>query len=279
MPAVRTSLFFYTSRPDALFTKPAFRAIIRCIFSPKGTLMMKKWTALLFLLLLIPLAACGEAEIASQRAAYALGEAVRLTVAGGRPVKNCRYSVSLDGKEVFRQKGTDKHTEVWYLPRQPGAYRVDVSVTFQDKKKESASCEFLVTEVPAAVPEGTLYSQKDGSWADDRYGKEHLEKAGCAIFTLSNALHYLGRTGEETEPAALASRYGFCLIEGGTSNVRLIRQAAKDFDFVTESALVKTEAGIRDLVRDGAVFTFSIVKGHIAFADRLSEDGSKIRIK
>ena len=239
---------------------------------------MKKWLAVLFLLLLFPPAARGEAEIVPQRAAYALGEAVRLTVAGGRTVKGCKYSVFLDGNELFRQKSSDSHTDVWYLPRKPGAYRIDVSVTCQDKKKENASCEFLVTEVPAAVPEGALYSQKDGSWADDKYGKEHLEKAGCAIFTLSNALHFLGRTGEETEPAALASRYGYCLIEGGTSNVRLIRQAAKDFDFVTESALVRTEAGIRDLMRDGAVFTFSIVKGHIAFACGLSEDGSKIRI-
>ena len=246
---------------------------------------MRKWSAAVFLLLLLLIlpGALGEASVAPDRTEYALGEAVRLIVTGDRAVKSCKYTVSLDGETIFTQKTADAHTDVWYLPRRAGAYRIDVNLTFQDKKKESASCEFRVLDdaVSGSAGDstaGVLYSQKDGTWADDKYGREHLEKAGCAIFTLSNALHALGHTGEETEPAALASRYGHCLIQGGTSNVRLINQAAKDFGFVTQSALVKSEAGIRDLIRDGAVFTFSIVKGHIAFACGLSDDGSKVRI-
>lgn len=241
---------------------------------------MKKWLAafLLLLLLLVPWACLGEAELSVSRADYALGEAVRLTLTGDREIKSCKYTVTLDGQEIFRQKTADKHMDVCYLPRLPGTYRIDAAVTFQDKKKETASCEFLVSGTNAVQPASALYSQKDGTWAEVKYGREHLEKAGCAIFTLSNALHALGHTGEETEPAALASRYGHCLIQGGTSNVRLINQAARDFGFVTQSALVKSEAGIRDLARDGAVFTFSIVKGHIAYACELNEDGTKIRI-
>ena len=240
---------------------------------------MKKcfFTACL-LLLLISAAALGEAAVSPERAAYALGEAVRLTVTGDRAIKHCCYTVTLDDKVLFQQKSNDKHTDVYYLPRQPGTYRIDAAVTFADKKKETASCEFLVTELEALEAADSLYSQKDGSWHGVKYGSEQLEKSGCAIFTLSNALHALGHTGEETEPAALASRYGYCLIQGGTSNVRLITQAARDFDFVTQSALVKSEAGIRDLIRDGAVFTFSIVRGHIAFACELSGDGTKVRV-
>ena len=248
-------------------------------YFPKGFLRMRKWffTACL-LLALISLTACGEAAVSPERAAYALGETVRLTVTGDRTIRHCRYTVTLDGQVLFQQKSNDKHTDVYYLPRQPGTYRIDAAVTFEDKKKETASCEFLVTEMEAIPLPDALYSQKDGSWHAVKYGSEQLEKAGCAIFTLSNALHVLGHTGEETEPAALASRYGYCLIQGGTSNVRLITQAARDFGFLTQSALVKTEAGIRDLVRDGAVFTFSIVKGHIAFACGLSGDGTKVRV-
>ena len=240
---------------------------------------MKKcfFTACL-LLLLISVTALGEAAVSPERAAYALGEAVRLTVTGDRAIKHCRYTVTLDDKVLFQQKSNDKHTDVYYLPRQPGTYRIDAAVTFADKKKETASCEFLVTELEALEAADSLYSQKDGSWDRVKYGSEQLEKSGCAIFTLSNALHALGHTGEETEPAALASRYGYCLIQGGTSNVRLITQASRDFDFVTQSALVKSEAGIRDLIRDGAVFTFSIVRGHLAFACELSGDGTKVRV-
>ena len=177
MPRARTSQIFLQFPAGCALHKTGFPGYNQLYFFPKGTLMMKKWLAVLFLLLLFPPAAHGESEIVPQRAAYALGEAVRLTVASDRTVKGCKYAVFLDGNELFRQKSSDSHTDVWYLPRKPGAYRIDVSVTCQDKKKENASCEFLVTEVPAAVPEGALYSQKDGSWADDKYGKEHLEKS------------------------------------------------------------------------------------------------------
>ena len=82
---------------------------------------MKKcfFTACL-LLLLISSAALGEAAVSPERAAYALGEAVRLTVTGDRAIKHCRYTVTLDDEVLFQQKSNDKHTDVYYLPSQPG---------------------------------------------------------------------------------------------------------------------------------------------------------------
>ena len=241
---------------------------------------MKKWfpVGFLILLMLAALPALSETVLRTDRTEYALGEAVRVTLDAEQTFKYCRYSLLRDGQTVFSQKTNDKHREGWYLPQQPGEYVLSAAVTGTDKKKKTVSCAFTVKASAVPVETDALYSQKDGSWADDPYGKEELEKSGCAIFTLSNALHYLGYTGAETEPAALAARYGYCLIQGGTSNVRLITQAAKDYGFFTQSALVKEEGAVADLLKDGAVFSFAIVKGHIAFVCGLSEDGGKVRI-
>ena len=242
--------------------------------------MMRKWIAAgcLLLCLLLPRAVLAETGIAPDKAAYALGEPVRLTVTGDREIRACRYTVALDDETVFAQKKDDRHTDVYYLPDRPGVYRADAEITFTDKSKASVSCWFRVLDLPALAAPDSLYSQKDGSWKNVKYGTEEMETSGCAIFTLSNALHFLGLTGEETEPAALASRYGFCLNDGATVNARLIRHAAQDYGFLTQEALVTSQDAVRDLFRDGAVFTFSVARGHIAFACELSEDGTKVRI-
>ena len=90
---------------------------------------MKKWLAafLLLLLFLVPWACLGEAELSASRTDYALGEAVRLTLTGDREIKSCKYTVTLDGQEIFRQKTADKHMDVCYLPRLPGTYRIDAA--------------------------------------------------------------------------------------------------------------------------------------------------------
>ena len=76
-------------------------------------------------------------------------------------------------------------------------------------------------------------------------------------------------------PENLAVTYAACLIKGeGTSNERLINLAAKAFGFKTRTALYTDEKQIVDLLRGGALFTFSVARGHIALVTGISEDGS-----
>ena len=130
--------------------------------------------------------------------------------------------------------------------------------------------------VPSA-PEA-FYSQMNGHWKDVPYRNSNLEVSGCAIFTLSNALHRLGITGAETEPEALASAYAFCLVDGGTLNSTLIGNAGKQFGYKTRYHLLTDREEVASFFGRGAVFSFSVVNGHIALADGLSEDGTMIHV-
>ena len=123
-----------------------------------------------------------------------------------------------------------------------------------------------------------VFSQFDGTWSAVRYRHSNLETSGCAVFTLASALRRLGFTSEDALPAALASTYAFCLVDGGTLNSTLVGNAARDFGFRTRYDLYTDRESVESLFAQGAVFSFSIVKGHIALADAISEDGKMIHI-
>ena len=118
------------------------------------------------------------------------------------------------------------------------------------------------------------YNQFDGTWALVPYRQSELQTSGCAIFTLSTALEKLGYEGEEIEPGRLAEKYRFCLVEGGTLNSTLIGNAGKEFNFRTRYDLYTAKKQVMSLFDQGAVFSFSVVQGHIALIDRCNADGT-----
>ena len=122
------------------------------------------------------------------------------------------------------------------------------------------------------------YNQFDGSWKKVSYRHSDLQTSGCAIFALANALARLGITGDGTDPAELADTYAFCLVEGGTLNSTLIGNAAKKFGFRTRYDLYDDPDQVAGFFSQGAVFSFSVVKGHIALADGITSDGSMIHV-
>lgn len=127
-------------------------------------------------------------------------------------------------------------------------------------------------------PEISLYSQQDGTWQNDAYRHSNLEQSGCAIFTLSHALQLLGWEEEEVLPQRLAATYASCLLEGGTLNSALIGRAAKDFGFRTRYDLYHNLREIQTKMQSGAVYSFSVVSGHIALVAGVTEDKSKFLI-
>lgn len=232
-----------------------------------------------FLLLFFSVSAA-EVRVQADRTSLAPGETIRLQVNGDSGAVSCVYKVTLDGKKIFESKKPDRHFTSAYIPRKAGIYVIEVTVNGPGKTKDTGSVSFEVSgnRTNKSQSSSDVYSQKDGTWESAAYRKSDLETAGCAIFTLSHALHQMGTEGPETEPAALAVRYATCLVKGGTSNLMLINRAAKDFGFITRSELILDQTAIRDALQDGAVFSFSVVLGHIALAGGISDDGSKVLI-
>ncbi len=241
-----------------------------------GTVMNRGIPALIIcLLLMVPLWAMGEAAMQVSGDHFTVGEVVDLEIQDAKDA-SCIYSVWLDGEKIFQTKEPDTHLNVSYRPRQEGNYEVRADLTLKSGEKQLVSAAFSV-EAGEAEPE-KQYSQRDGWWKNKSYKDSNLDAAGCAIFTLSHALHRMGIEGEETEPAALGKKYAFCLVKGGTSNVMLIREAGEAFVFQTRADLYENKNEIISQFRDGAMFSFSIVLGHIALAAELSPDESKVLI-
>ena len=148
-----------------------------------------------------------------------------------------------------------------------------------DENGKSVSQQRAITVTPAdgSAPE-TVYSQKDGWWLDKAYRKSTLDQSGCAIFTLSHALRRMGRAGGDTLPESLAKTFALCLTPDGTNNERLIREASEAFGFKTQSALLTDAKEIKKLLEGGALFSFSIARGHIALATGISANGTMVRV-
>ena len=125
-----------------------------------------------------------------------------------------------------------------------------------------------------------LYSQTDGWWRDKKYSISQLEQSGCAVFTLSHALQLLGYTGDEIRPENLAKTYAVALMKdgSGTMNSTLVGRAGDDFGFKTRYQLYENPSVIQDKARGGAVFSFSVVNGHIACVAQVLEEEGKCLI-
>ena len=229
----------------------------------------------------------GQVRVSLSADSLAVGEVLDITVEAWTE-HSCQYALTRDG-EAAAQSGDSAHFRAAYRSREAGQYALTVTVTDEEGRSETAQTSFTVTENETALTgagEGqektdlpAVYSQKDGWWKDKKYRHSHLEKSGCAIFTLSSALQRLGHTEDAIRPENLAVTYASCLIKGeGTSNERLINLAAKAFGFKTRTALYKEEKDIVAFLRGGAFFSFSVARGHIALVSGISEDGSMARV-
>ena len=214
------------------------------------------------------------------------GEYVDATVTPDREgAVGVRYELSTPDGFVYQSKDKDVsgHFTASFRPREEAVYTLTAVIVYSKKDSESVSVTIPVSGVaPAQEGSGVVYSQKDGWWHDKVYSKKHhrsLEKAGCAIFTLSHILQRIGITGEGIQPDKLALKYSFLYIEGrGTDNEGLLVRAGDEYGFLTQADLIETERGIATCLKRGDLFSFSIVLGHIAMADGISEDGTKVHV-
>ena len=215
----------------------------------------------------------GQVELSLSAETLAVGEVLDITVATWTE-HACRYTLMQDGAQIFSGKDT-RHFRAACRPRRPGEYTLVVTVTDEDGFTASATASFRVTGTAVNAAE-EIYSQKDGWWDDKPYRKSDLGKSGCAIFTLSHALHILGYEGEETQPERLARTYALCLTVDGTNNERLLNEASEAFGFITKRDLYENAAKIREALEGGALFSFSIARGHIALICGIS--GNMVRV-
>ncbi len=221
----------------------------------------------------VELLPAGEMEVTLSADSLPVGDVLDVKVKAWT-LCQCQYDLSLDGNPIATAEA-GSHFDASFRPRAAGEYLLAVSVT--DEKGASATQEYVfsVSENPDAGGTAHVYSQKDGWWKDKTYRHSNLEKSGCAIFALAHALERLGFAGEDTLPENLAIKYAVCLVkEEGTNNELLIKKAAKDFGFKTQTALITDEKKIVSLLKSGTLFSFSVAKGHIAMVSGVSEDGT-----
>ena len=220
----------------------------------------------------------GEMTVSLSAETIAVGEVLDITTAAW---ENCqtKYSLSLNGKTVTESEFGD-HFAAAFRPREAGKYVLTVTVTDSQGLTRKQEAAFDVDgSLPPRDGLSDVYSQKDGWWADKKYRHSNLGKSGCAIFALSHALQRMGHTEDEILPENLAVKYAYCLIPNeGTSNELLINTAAKDFGFTTRKTLYNEKKQIIQLLDEGAFFSFSIARGHIAMVCGKSEDGTMIRV-
>ncbi len=207
-----------------------------------------------------------------------VGDNVHITVNADYKA-TCRFTV-YEGKNVIKGK-ENEHFDTYYRPRKTGMHCVEVNVKDESGKDATTEVFFTVTEATEEQEkqdEFILYSQKDGWWIDQKYSISNLDASGCAIFTLAHALQYLNCKGEQIRPENLAKKYAFCLVDGGTLNQTLIGRSAREFGYKTQEDLLKNTKKIIEKFTSGAVFTFAIVKGHIALAAGFDEKADKVMI-
>ena len=246
---------------------------------------MKKLLLLLIVFgaVLLLSASSAEPAIVFQPDNPRMGDYVDVTVTPDREgARSIAWSLSTQEGEVFSGKETDHYTAS-FRPRLEAEYTLTVTVSYGKKDTETASVVIPVSGV-APVQEGpdVIYSQKDGWWKDKIYSTKYhrsVQKAGCALFALSHALQRLGYSGEEVQPDQLAVRFKSCYVEEhGTANEILLSRAGEIWNFSTANDLICTELGIRTCFALGDRFSFSIVNGHIGYADSLNEDGTKVHV-
>ena len=241
--------------------------------------MKMRWTAALILVFCVMLSsAAAEVSLRAEPAEAQVGAVVDVAVEAGPDAVSVTYSLDLDGSSVFRGK-EDAHFTAAFRPRKEGRYTLTAEVKYADGSKDSASASVTAAGMAEETqgPE-KIYSQKDGWWKDKKYSKSDLDNAGCAIFTLSHALQRMGWTGEEIAPENLAAAHKNCYTENGTANARLIYNASQIYGYTTKNNLLKEASDIREALKNGDFFSFSIVTGHIALMTGIDEKAGKVRV-
>ncbi len=254
---------------------------------------MKRLLAVLcFLLLLAALsAALGEPSVTFSPEKPRMGDYVDVTVTPGREDPTAvTYELTCNGEKVSagtpdreRLKNPGVHLNASFRPRLEGTYTLRVTVTYGKDDLETAEVLIPVAGIaPEQAGPDVLYSQKDGWWYRKWYAKSagrDLQKAGCAIFTLSHLLQRMGFSGEDVLPEKLGKMYSGFYTEGkGTFNQGVINRAAKEYNFVTQRDLLSSAREIAVSLRMGDLFSFGIVDGHIALANGISADGTKVHV-
>ena len=245
--------------------------------------------AVLLLCLLGASAATAEARITFTPEKPRKGDYVDVTVTPEREgVQDVIWQLSTpEGAINIRDKNKKKDSRIHltgtFRPREETEYTLTVTLVYGKKDKETVSVSIPVSEeAPPQEGADVVYSQKDGWWHKVIYSKdpyETLERGGCAIFSLSHILQRYGVTGEEVQPAALASRYSrFYIRNRGTDNEGLINKNAETYGFITQPELITTEREAVQCLKRGDLFTFGIVLGHIAMVDGVSEDGTLVHV-
>jgi len=245
---------------------------------------MKRFLLILALLsTLLCAAALAEPVISFTPAQPKVGEYVDVVVTPGREgAQSVTYTLETDEGVVFAGEA-DTHFTTSFRPRVERAHVLKVVVSYGKKDTESAEITIPVSgALPVQEGPEVVYSQKDGWWKNKIYSAKHkrsLQKAGCAIFALSHALQRLGISGSEVLPDALGTEYTKCYIEErGTDNERLLTLAGEKYGFLTQPELIESEKELAISLQRGDLFSFSIVIGHIALADGISADGTKVHI-
>ena len=219
----------------------------------------------------------GQVELTLSADTLAVGDVLDISVSAWT-LHQTQYSLYLNGSQIVESE-PGAHFKAAYRPRQAGQYKLYVTVTDEKGTFQTASADFIVDNSVPNDGAQEIYSQKDGWWKDKKYRHSNLGKSGCAIFALSHALSRMGHQEEAALPENLANKYQYCLIpEEGTNNTLLINTAARDFGFTTQGNLINDEKKIAELLRGGALFSFGIVRGHIAMVGGISEDGTMVRV-
>ena len=180
-----------------------------------------------------------------------------------------QWELSVGG--TLQRGDEESFSTVCCRPVGSGLSAVKVTARFSDGTTSTAEIFFDLAEADSSATED-VYSQRDGSWKKVRYGSSNLADSGCAIFALAHGLRLMGFSGEEITPSVLAKTFSYCLRNGGTVTETMMNGAAKLFGFKTQEKLIKKASTLREKFEEGALFTFAVVKGHIALAAELEGD-------
>ena len=240
--------------------------------------MRKQMAGLVLLILILAVGiSLAEVEITAVPKKAQVGEIIDVQVKTDGQPTSVVYTLQCDGATIFRGK-EDTHFFSAFRPRQEGDFLLEARVEYGDGTTETGSTHISVAGKTERTEQEIIYSQKDGSWKDKAYAKSDLENAGCAVFTLSHALRRMGWTGEEILPENLATTYRRCYTKNGTANARLIYESSLVYGFTTQSALFKQPAELKAALRNGDLFSFGIVIGHIALMSGIDEQARKVKI-
>ena len=235
--------------------------------------MSKFWkTAFCVAILLLVLAgssALADASLTFTPENPRVGDYVDITVVPDREgAHGVRYELSTPENVVYKPKdkikATTDHYAVSFRPREEAVYTLTATIVYGNKDFETVTVTIPVSgTAPAQEGPDVIYSQKDYWWHRVKYkGKDTLEIGGCAIFALSHLLQRMGYTGDDLQPAALASKYSRFYGQGGTDNGSLIRQAGADYGFISEDEVITTEREAVYSLRHGDLFSFGVALSH-----------------